>query len=88
MAGHFWYSDDLKIAVVTMEGLPSLAADRDYQAWSIDNDVPVSLGVLPDVETVAINADLSEADAFAITEEPAGGSEAPSAAPVASAVID
>ncbi len=82
-------------AVISPEGrgfirksaLPPLANDKTYQLWVIENGQPVSLGILgraPDVSTFTIAAD---ADAIAISVEPATGSVAPSTTPVAVATL-
>lgn len=83
--GHFWYLDRNQLAVVSIDSMPSPGPARVYQAWGIYDGAPVSLGVLPDEETVAMKADLEGASTFAITEEPAGGSDQPSGDPVATA---
>ncbi len=85
VTGHFWYLDRQQLAVVKMNEMPPLESGRVYQAWGIYDGNAVSLGVLPDEHTVAINADLAGASTFAITEEPAGGSDQPTGDPLATA---
>jgi anti-sigma-K factor RskA len=87
--GHFWYLERQQLAVLRMEGLPQLDAGRVYQAWSVrEGAPPVSLGVLSDDHVIAMEADMAGASAFAITEEPAGGSAQPTTDPIAVAEWD
>ncbi|MDX5429094.1 MAG: anti-sigma factor [Bacteroidota bacterium] len=59
--------------------LPGEPATSQYQLWSIHKRKPVSIGLVPLREGVAIQRldDVEDADAFAITLEPIGGSESP-----------
>jgi anti-sigma-K factor RskA len=61
--------------------LPALPNDRTYQAWSIVNGQPRSIGLLRATGPNAFEADLSGAEAIALTVEPAGGSTAPTTDP-------
>jgi len=74
------------IVVMEVDGLDPLGADETYQVWAIDSGIPASLGLLttaPDGGAVqALIADLSDADALAVTVEPAGGSFAPTTEPI------
>jgi anti-sigma-K factor RskA len=88
VAGHFWYLDREQLAVVSMDEMPPLETGRVYQAWGIYDGNAVSLGVLPDQHTIAINADLAGAKTFAITAEPMGGSKQPTSDPLAVAHLD
>jgi anti-sigma-K factor RskA len=74
--------------VLVLENLPPLAAQRDYQLWSVDGPRPVSLGVLGDGhdEVVPLNLPAS-ATKLAISDEPEGGSIAPTGPVVASGAI-
>jgi len=85
--GHLWYSDGLQLAVLSMEEMPAADSGRVYQAWGIYDGRPVSLGVMPHEDTIAMKADLAGASTFAITEEPAGGSPQPTGDPVAVAEL-
>jgi anti-sigma-K factor RskA len=85
--GHLWYSDGLQLAVVSMDEMPAADRGRVYQAWGIYDGRPVSLGVMPDEDTIAMKADLAGASTFAITEEPEGGSPQPTGDPVAVAEL-
>lgn len=57
-------------------------AGRAYQAWGIFEDGPLSLGVVWATGAIAFRADLTDASAVAITEEPAGGSPQPTSDPL------
>ncbi len=85
--GHLWYSDRLQLAVISMEEMPVADSGRVYQAWGIFDGGPVSLGVMPDEDTIAMKVDLAGASAFAITEEPIGGSAQPTRDPIAIAEL-
>ncbi len=70
--------------VVVGEGLEDLPADRVYQLWALDTaaaePVPVPAGFLAPAEGGGLSADLEDwraGDTLAVTEEPAGGSPAP-----------
>lgn len=67
--------------------LPALPPGRAYQAWHIGPGGPVSLGLVPNKGAAAFSADLSQSSAVAITDEPAEGSEQPTAAPLLAASL-
>lgn len=71
------------------EGLPPLSASQTYQLWAMIDGQAISVGVLGDhPRTVAFSLDSAAVtDAFAVTVEPAGGSIAPTRAPVASTTV-
>lgn len=72
-------------AIIVVEDMPSMPEDRTGQVWVIDNDVPEPGGLLEpsgNMAATAITTSLSEADAIAVTVEPAGGSEKPTTDPV------
>jgi anti-sigma-K factor RskA len=74
--------------VLVLEKLPRLAAQREYQLWSVDGARPVSLGVLGDGHEEAVPLSLpASAAKLAISEEPAGGSTAPTGQVVASGIV-
>jgi anti-sigma-K factor RskA len=78
------YLPDRKLAVVNFD-MPAPASGRTYQAWSIIDGKPVSLGVLSQNSgTVTFSADLNKASAVAISIEPLGGSPAPTQVAIAS----
>ena len=68
------------------QGLPALPPGQTYQLWAMIDGQPISVGVLgADPATVAFSLDTAVTTrAFAVTVEPAGGSVAPTRAPVAS----
>jgi anti-sigma-K factor RskA len=71
--------------VLVLEGLPALSAQREYQLWSVDGPRPESLGLLGDGHDEAVPLSLPASTAkLAISEEPAGGSPAPTGPIVAS----
>jgi hypothetical protein len=72
-------------------GMAELPAGRAYQLWGISDDGsearPVSLGVLgPRPGISAFQASVSETT-YAVTDEPAGGSQAPTTPVLASATL-
>lgn len=73
------------IVVIEVDGLDPVSTDQTYQAWVITGDKPASLALFNTTsqgEALATTrADLSGADAIAVTVEPAGGSLAPTTAP-------
>jgi anti-sigma-K factor RskA len=62
--------------------------DRVYQAWTIANSEPSSLGIVPPEGVRAFDANLTGVDIVAITAEPPGGSFQPTGEPLAVARID
>jgi anti-sigma-K factor RskA len=67
----------------------SLAAAGDglsYQLWSLDGDVPVSLGVMGDEGTI-MHFHGDSTSTLALSVEPAGGSPEPSLPPVAMGTV-
>lgn len=80
-AGDLVYSRDDKIGVLTLD-LPPLPAGRVYQAWRIEAAGPVSLGLVSGGGVVGFQADLSQSNAVAVSEEPAGGSVQPTTSPL------
>lgn len=82
-------SAELDKAVVVVKGLPDLESDRVYQLWTIVGDSPRSAGLLEaDGEPSSkLVSDVSDVDAVAITEEPEGGSEKPTTAPIATMTV-
>lgn len=68
-------------AVLTISGLPPLAAGRVYQVWFISGSTPVGAGLFapnPDGSwSGLVTGNLASAQAIAISVEPTGGSPAP-----------
>jgi|DewCreStandDraft_2_1066082.scaffolds.fasta_scaffold00117_90 anti-sigma-K factor RskA len=84
--GRLVYMPHDKMAVLVLEGLPSLPADKTYQVWAIRGSQRVSMGLLqvsgPQPVSASMAMDISTVDAVAITIEPAGGSPSPTSPPV------
>ncbi len=80
-SGELVYVPDQQVAVMKLD-LPELASGRTYQAWRIDNGQAASLGLVPNAGMIAMDVDLSGAGSVAISEEPAGGSDKPTARPL------
>jgi anti-sigma-K factor RskA len=63
---------------VLFDDLPTLASDETYQLWRTDDGLPASLGVLGDAGDGAAKVQLpASTSAFAISQEPKGGSTSP-----------
>jgi anti-sigma-K factor RskA len=73
------------IVVIEVDELEPAGPDHTYQAWVITGDTPASLALFNTTSRgeafAATRADLSGADAIAVTVEPAGGSVAPTTEP-------
>ncbi|UGT62405.1 anti-sigma factor [Nocardia asteroides] len=80
-------SSALGAAAISFAAMPELPADRDYQLWIIHpGGDPLPDAVVPGSGEVV--AEYTAADTIAVTVEPAGGSQAPSGAPIAAMVMD
>lgn len=80
-------------ALLVTDTLPSLPAGQTYQVWLIGDANPVGVGTF-DVDAKGVGVLVIHSDApvgdygtVAITEEPAGGSDQPTSAPIAAAQI-
>ena len=72
-------ADERGSYVEMTEAVGALPADRTYQLWSLDGPDPVSLGLLGTGVDPVVRVDLPEGtSSVAISDEPAGGSRAPS----------
>jgi anti-sigma-K factor RskA len=81
-------SPSLHRAVIVADNMPPAPAGKDYQLWfSIPGKGMVSAGLMPHSSqatlTVPLEGDASAATGVGITVEPAGGSPAPTSAPIA-----
>ena len=89
--GRILYLEQDQIAVITVENLEPLSADKTYQVWAIDDGRPTGIGLFNTSEngdaTAAIEVDLSDVEIVAITVEPAGGSPQPTSDPVLASQI-
>jgi anti-sigma-K factor RskA len=78
--GRMAWSPSLGRSVLVLDGLPTLESDRDYQLWFVvgGEQIPVEVYHPDDHRILAVTPDLPEGlEALGITEEPAGGSPAP-----------
>jgi len=83
-AARLVYFKDRKQAVLTVSGLPRLAAGHVYEIWLIKGGVPVDEGIStgPDGKVgVQLSADLTQFDELAITIEP-GEQQLPTTTPI------
>jgi len=73
------YSEALDQAVVVVSGLASVGEDRSYQVWLVDAAGQISAGVMDpgDSSSTMLVEGIDDADLIGITNEPAGGSQAP-----------
>ena len=74
-------------ADISFQGLPALEANQTYQLWTIGPDsAPVSAGLLDRLEdgtaSTSISGSFEDGTTFAITVEPAGGSDQPTTDPL------
>ncbi len=64
---------------VIFDGAPRLPDGRSYEMWSLDGPAPASLGMLGDGGDIDVPVDIPAGTVrVAISDEPAGGSPAPS----------
>lgn len=73
-------------AVVVAHGLTAPADEKVYQLWMIDDTGPHSQGTFTTSDTMIMQG-LGTADRIAVTIEPAGGSEQPTTAPIATLAV-
>ena len=89
--GRFLYSPDLDRGVLVAQGIADPGAHETYELWLIHDGEPVPAGLFrPDGSGAAvaeINDKVRGAELVAITIEPAGGSEKPTGAVLASATL-
>lgn len=78
-------------STVSLGGFEPLSSDRDYQLWTVRDDVAISLGVFePNAEgdwSGEMDLPLLRGDLIAITEEIKGGADAPTMDPLLSTKI-
>lgn len=76
----FWNSETQDVAF-TVNNLQELPSDKDYQLWAIVDGKPTDMGVMDFNKAVASivkgGKQVANAQAFAITIEPKGGSKDP-----------
>jgi len=72
-------------AILVVEDMPSIPEGRTGQVWVINDEKPEPSGLLEpsgNMAATAITTPLNNADAIAVTVEPAGGSDEPTSDPV------
>ena len=83
--------EEERLAVLRLDALPPLPADRVYQIWAIDGGRPVGVGTFTVAAdggaAVIVALDRESTDVIAITDEPKGGSEQPTTAPLLTAEL-
>lgn len=78
LATVFWNANSSKV-VLEVNNLPTPPSDKQYQLWAIVDGAPQDMGVfdMTNASSLVDMKEASSAQAFAITLEPKGGSEAP-----------
>nr|WP_262904716.1 anti-sigma factor [Hymenobacter lucidus] len=75
------YNKATKAVYVDVRNLPTLPEGKQYQLWAMDKGKPVDAGMLAAATTAGDSLqqmkNIANAEAFAMTVEPAGGSENP-----------
>jgi anti-sigma-K factor RskA len=72
-----------KDVYLMVNNLPQPATGKQYQLWALLNGKPIDLGVIVKQERLLVRMKgVQEAQAFAITVEPSGGSTLPTSNPV------
>jgi anti-sigma-K factor RskA len=77
-------SDAEDAGVVVLADAPAPGPNRAYQLWVLQGETPVSVGLLPAgrAEATELIEGVRGRAAFAVSLEPAGGSQAPSTTPL------
>lgn len=75
------YNPEMETSYLDVVDLPTPPTDKQYQLWAIVDGTPVNMGVF-DVEADTVSGlqevpFIADAQAFAVTLEPRGGSEVP-----------
>ncbi len=78
LATVYWDTTSHDVYLI-VNNLPAPASDQQYQLWALINDQPVDLGVfeMKQEKLLVKMKNVTNAEAFAITLEPRGGSPAP-----------
>jgi anti-sigma-K factor RskA len=74
-------------AVVVGASLSKLEVDQTYQVWRMRDGKPVSVGLLGRGPGLLYVDGIKDADAFAVTVEPSGGSPQPTSDPIVATPI-
>ncbi|MEO6694430.1 MAG: anti-sigma factor, partial [Ignavibacteria bacterium] len=75
----FWNPDSKKV-FIKVENLPVPPSNKQYQLWALSNGKPIDAGMMdvdPSDKTLHPMKDIEDAQAFAVTLEPKGGSVNP-----------
>ncbi|MEP0368505.1 MAG: anti-sigma factor [Cyclobacteriaceae bacterium] len=73
----YWNSKQEKV-FLNSASMAALPGDQQYQLWALVDGLPIDAGVFDAATgTFQIMKNIGQADAFAVTIEPKGGSEAP-----------
>lgn len=74
-----------KDVYLMINNLPQAPSDKQYQLWALLNNEPIDLGMIEVKEKRLLYRmkNVQNAQAFAITLEPKGGSEKPTTSPIA-----
>lgn len=90
-SGRIVYIQEEGVALLTVEGLAPLPAEKTYQVWAISDGGATGIGLFNasanGEATAVMEVDLSGVEVVAITIEPAGGSPQPTTEPVLKAEI-
>ncbi|HEX6480131.1 MAG TPA: anti-sigma factor [Ktedonobacteraceae bacterium] len=88
-SGWLIYLPRQHLTILTMQGLPKLQADHVYQGWLIENNKPVSIGLLSiqnGIASVDFPGDITSYQAAAVSMEPSiNGSKNAPAGPIVAA---
>lgn len=81
----YWDATATKDVYLLINNLPQPASDKQYQLWALLNGEPIDLGMVEVRQKRLLYRmkNVQNAQAFAITLEPKGGSEKPTMPPVA-----
>ena len=71
----FW-NPETQQTYIKISRLKQIASDQQYQLWAIVDGQPVDAGVFSETDFIELKS-VENADAFAITVEPQGGSSSP-----------
>lgn len=72
----YWNQQSAKVYVSTA-GLPVINDNQSYQLWALVDGKPVDAGVFNSEKELQAGKKIFQADAFAVTIEPKGGSDQP-----------
>lgn len=72
----YWNTNTSEVYAAVMH-MPEVANNKQYQLWALKDGKPIDLGVFDRVEDLQPMRAIADADAFAVTLEPKGGSPTP-----------